>query len=92
MCARFWCSAFLFQASRSIFALPCGLKFEICLCVLSANYRCGFRVGSIHMFAISTALVYAIIHVHVGLASGSHSTILNAGCDRLGHHCIVSTP
>ena len=92
MCARFRCSTLLFQASYLIFALPCAVKFEVSFCVLSANYRGGFRVGSIHVFAISTVLVYAIIHVHVGLASGSHSAILNVGCDGFGHHCIVSSP
>ena len=90
VCARFRSTALLFQASFLFFALPCAVKSEVCLCILSANYDGGFRVGSIHVFAISTVLVNAIVHIHVGLASGSHSTILNAGCDGLGHHCTVS--
>ena len=54
------------------------------------NYGGGFRVGSLDQFAISTFVVNAHVHVHVDLASGSHSAILNAGYDRLGHHCTVS--
>ena len=90
MYARFRCSALLFQASYSIFALPCAVKFEVSLCVLSANYGGGFRVCSLDLFAISTFVVNAHVHVHVGLASSSHSAILNAGCDGLGHHYIFS--
>ena len=70
--------------------LPCAVKSEVSLCILSANYSGGFRVGSIHVFTISTVLVNAHVHVHVDSASGSHSAILNAESDRLGHHCIVS--
>ena len=90
VCARFRCSTLLFQASFSIFALPCAIKFEVFLCVLSTNYDSGFRVGSLDLFAISTFVVNAHVHVHVGSASDSHSAILNAGCDGLGHHCTFS--
>ena len=91
VCARFRSSALLFQASFSFFELPCAVKSEVSLCILSANYGGGFRVGSIHVFAISTILVNAHVHVHVGSASGSHSAILNAGYDGLEHHCTVSS-
>ena len=74
-----------------IFALPCAVKSEVSLCILSANYGGGFRVGSIHEFVISIVLVNAHVHVHVGSASGSHSAILNASCNGLGHHCTVSS-
>ena len=49
-------------------------------------------VASIQVFAFSIVLVDAIAHVHVYSASGSHSAILNAGCDGLGHHCTLSNP
>ena len=91
MCARFRCSALLFQASFSIFALPCAVKFEVSLCIISANYGGGFRVGSLDLFVISTFVVNAMAYVHVGSASGSHSAILNAGCDGLEHHCKFSS-
>ena len=91
VCARFRSTALLFQASFSFFVLPCAVKSQVSLCILSANYGNGFRNGSIHVFAISTVLVNAHVHVHVGSAFGSHSAILNAGCDGLGHHCTVST-
>ena len=42
------------------------------------------------MFMISIVLVNAIAHVHVYWASSSHSPILNAGCNGLGHHCTIS--
>ena len=91
MCARFRSTTLLFQASFSFFAFPCAVRSEVSLCILFANYGGGFRASSIHVFAISTVLVNAHVHVHVGLASGSHSAILNVGCDGLGHHCTVST-
>ena len=91
VCARFRSPPLLLQASFSFFALHCALNCEVCLCILSANYGGGFRVCSIHVFAFSIVLVNAIVHVHVYLAFGSHSAILNAGCDGLGHHCTVST-
>ena len=91
MCARFRSSALLFQESFSFFALLCAVKSEVSLCILFANYGGGFRVGSIHVFAISTVLVNAHVHVHVGSASDFHSAILNVGCDGLGHHCTVSS-
>ena len=91
LCARFWSRALLFQASFSFFALLCVVKSKVSLCILSANYGGGFRVGSIHVFAISIVLVNAHVHVHVGSASGSHRAILNTGCDGLGHHCTVSS-
>ena len=84
MCAWFWSTPLLLQASLLFFALHCALNSKVCLCILCAHYGGGFRVGSIHVFAFSLVLVNAIVHVHVYLASGSHIAILNAGCEGLG--------
>ena len=43
LCARFRSSALLFQASFSFFALPCAVKSEVSLCIVSANDGCGFH-------------------------------------------------
>ena len=84
MCARFGSTPLLLQASLLFSSLHCALNSEVCLCILCAHYGGGFRVGSIHVFAFSSVLVNAIVHVHVYLASSSHIAILNVGCEGLG--------
>ena len=71
--------------------MPCAVKSEVSLCILSVNYGGGYRIGSLNLFVISTFVVNAHVHVHVGLAFSSHSAILNAGCNGLGHHCTFSS-
>ena len=60
----------------SISTLPCALRSEVSICMLSANYGSGFAFVffiCLQSRVQNRFVVNAHVHVHVGSASGSHS-------------------